>query len=113
MFRHGCFIALLAIAMIAITTASPALAADLDNGAKVFKANCSACHLNGRNVVVAHKTLRKKTLKQYGMYSTEAIQRQVTNGKNAMPAFGGRLSTQDIADVAAYVLDQAAHDWDG
>ena len=32
---------------------------------------------------------------------------QVTNGKNAMPAFGGRLSDEEIADVAAYVYNQA------
>jgi len=32
---------------------------------------------------------------------------QVTNGKNAMPAFGGRLSDDDIQNVAAYVIDQA------
>ena len=32
---------------------------------------------------------------------------EVTNGKNAMPAFGGRLSDEEIADVAAYVYNQA------
>ena len=38
---------------------------------------------------------------------------QVTNGKNAMPAFGGRLSDEEIGDVAAYVIDQANGDkWD-
>ena len=38
---------------------------------------------------------------------------QVTNGKNAMPAFGGRLSDEEIGDIAAYVIDQANGDkWD-
>ena len=32
---------------------------------------------------------------------------QVTNGKNAMPAFGGRLSDEEIQDVAAFVFNQA------
>ena len=32
---------------------------------------------------------------------------KVTNGKNAMPAFGGRLDDDEITDVAAYVYDQA------
>ena len=36
---------------------------------------------------------------------------QVTNGKNAMPAFGGKLSDADIADVAAYVIEQAGNGW--
>jgi cytochrome c6 len=35
----------------------------------------------------------------------------VTNGKNAMPAFGGKLSEGDIADVAAYVEDMASKGW--
>ena len=35
-----------------------------------------------------------------------AVAYQVTNGKNAMPAFGGKLSTANIEDVAAYVIDQ-------
>jgi|TARA_B100000513_G_scaffold173057_1_gene89225 cytochrome c6 len=38
---------------------------------------------------------------------------QVTNGKNAMPAFGGRLSDDEIADVAAYVFKTAdSGGWD-
>jgi cytochrome c6 len=45
------------------------------------------------------------------MASIEAITTQVTNGKGAMPAFQGRLSAQDIADVAAYVLSQAEKGW--
>jgi cytochrome c6 len=36
---------------------------------------------------------------------------QVTNGKNAMPAFGGKLSEADIADVAAYVIEQSNSGW--
>ena len=35
---------------------------------------------------------------------------QVTNGKNAMPAWAGRLSEDEIQDVAAYVYDQASND---
>jgi cytochrome c6 len=46
------------------------------------------------------------------MNSSEAIIAQVTNGKNAMPAFKGRLKPAQIEDVAAYVLDQANNkDW--
>jgi cytochrome c6 len=35
----------------------------------------------------------------------------VTNGKNAMPAFGGKLSESDIANVAAYVEEQSSKGW--
>ena len=105
---------LLAIAC-ALCFANPVLAdasTDLTaNGAKVFSANCAACHQGGNNVVAANKNLKGTALKQYGMDSAEAIIAQVTNGKNAMPAFKGRLKEEDIKAVAAYVLDQSAKDW--
>ena len=40
------------------------------------------------------------------MDNIEAIIYQVTNGKNGMPAFGGRLSEQEIEKVARYVLGE-------
>ncbi|MCS6782148.1 MAG: c-type cytochrome [Gloeomargarita sp. SKYBB_i_bin120] len=93
-----------------VTWVLPAQAADLAHGAKVFAANCAACHAGGRNVVVASKSLKKEDLEKYGM-DLQAIIYQVTNGKNAMPAFKGRLSPTDIEDVAYYVLDQAEKGW--
>ncbi len=61
------------------------------------------------------KTLRKEALEQYlaGGLKEASIVTQVTNGKNAMPAFGGRLDGEEIDDVAAYVYDQATNaKWD-
>lgn len=101
----GCILAALFIAPIG------AWAADLDSGAKVFSANCAACHAGGGNLVNAAKTLKKETLHQYQMDSLDAIQTQVTQGKNAMPAFQGRLTAEQIEAVAAYVLDQSSKDW--
>ncbi|NJL20318.1 MAG: c-type cytochrome, partial [Leptolyngbyaceae cyanobacterium SM1_3_5] len=66
---------------------APAWAADVENGAKVFSANCAACHVGGGNVVNGAKTLKKAALEQYQMASSEAIVNQILNGKNAMPAF--------------------------
>ena len=39
------------------------------------------------------------------------IRPQVTNGKNNMPAFGGRLSDDQITDAAYYVVYQAQQGW--
>ncbi|MEL6778077.1 MAG: c-type cytochrome [Cyanobacteria bacterium J06597_16] len=94
----------------------PAYAGDIDQGKKVFTANCTACHAGGRNVVQAAKTLKQDALETYLTdYGTEhnisAIVYQVTNGKNAMPAFGGRLTADQIEDVAAYVNNQAENGW--
>jgi cytochrome c6 len=90
---------------------SPAFALDVANGAKVFGANCAACHIGGGNLVNATKTLKKADLDQYAMASLAAITTQVTNGKNAMPGFGGRLTPDQVEDVAAYVLEQAETGW--
>jgi len=88
-----------------------ALAADLENGQGIFLANCAACHAGGNNAVQPDKKLKKEALETYGMFDVERIKYQVTNGKNAMPAFGERLGPEDIEDVANYVIDQAYKGW--
>ncbi|MDX1976530.1 MAG: c-type cytochrome [Pseudanabaenaceae cyanobacterium bins.68] len=88
-----------------------AIAADLENGAKLFGANCAACHALGSNRVVAAKTLKKAALEKYDMYAVEKIAYQVTKGKNAMPAFGKKLDPQQIEDIASYVLARADAGW--
>lgn len=102
---------LLGIAIFTFAFNRPALAADAATGAKIFTANCASCHAGGKNLVQANKTLKKDALEKYDMYSSEAIVAQVTKGKNAMPAFKGRLKPEQIENVAAYVLDQADKDW--
>lgn len=93
------------------TLATPAIAGDAASGAKIFSANCAACHAGGKNVVNGAKTLQKGDLEKYGMNSIEAITTQVNNGKNAMPAFKGRLTDAQIDDVATYVLSQSEAGW--
>mmetsp|Transcript_11549 Transcript_11549/g.21871 ORF Transcript_11549/g.21871 Transcript_11549/m.21871 type:complete len:169 (+) Transcript_11549:42-548(+) len=90
---------------------TPALASDLENGQGIFLANCAACHAGGNNAVQPDKKLKKEALETYGMFDVERIKYQVTNGKNAMPAFGERLGPEDIEDVANYVIDQANKGW--
>ena len=93
---------------------APALAADAGAGEQVFNANCAACHAGGQNVIMPEKTLEKEALDQYlaGGRSEKSIITQVTNGKNAMPAFGGRLGDDEIANVAAYVIKSADEGWE-
>lgn len=106
-FFFGFFIACLAL----ISFQNPAQAVDINNGENVFTANCSACHAGGNNVIMPEKTLKKIALSDNQMNSVSAITYQVTNGKNAMPAFGGRLAETDIEDVANFVLSQSEKDW--
>jgi cytochrome c6 len=104
-------IALIAIVFLTTLVSSPAQAANSANGAKLFNANCAACHTGGNNVILAKKTLKKEALEKYGMASLDAIKTQVTNGKNAMPSFRGRLNDTQIEDVATYVLEQSEQGW--
>ena len=98
--------------MLAFTFSNKAFATDIENGERIFTANCAACHAGGNNVIMPEKTLKKDALEANGMNAVSAITYQVTNGKNAMPAFGGRLSDSDIEDVANYVLSQSEKNWD-
>ena len=102
-------LSIIGLAMVGIVASANAF--DIRNGENVFTANCSACHAGGNNVIMPEKTLRKDALSSNQMDSMKAITYQVTNGKNAMPAFGGRLSDNEIEDVASFVLDQSEKDW--
>jgi cytochrome c6 len=102
---------LLSLAIFTFAFSTPASAADTVSGAALFKANCAQCHVGGGNLVNRAKTLKKKALEKYNMYSAEAIIAQVTHGKGAMPAFGKRLKADQIENVAAYVLEQADKGW--
>ena len=108
-------LSLIALCLALVLGAAPSYAADAAHGAQVFSANCAACHIGGGNVVNAERTLKQDALEAYlanhSAGHEAAIVTQVTNGKNAMPAFGGKLSADDIADVAAYVESQAAKGW--
>mmetsp|Transcript_41665 Transcript_41665/g.30620 ORF Transcript_41665/g.30620 Transcript_41665/m.30620 type:complete len:135 (-) Transcript_41665:29-433(-) len=103
-----------AVGVGAVIAAAPALAGDVGAGEQIFNANCAACHAGGQNVIMPDKTLEKDALDTYlaGGRNEKAVMTQVTNGKNAMPAFGGRLSDDDIANVATYVITTSEAGWD-
>jgi mono/diheme cytochrome c family protein len=69
------------------------------NGASLFTQNCASCH----TLAAAHaKGTVGPDLDQLKP-SKAVVVRQVTNGGGGMPAFGGRLSTEQIDAIAAYV----------
>ena len=99
---------------VLVTGAMPAFAGDASAGEKIFSGNCAACHAGGQNVIMPEKTLEQSALEQYldGGFNEGAVVKQVTNGKNSMPAFGGRLSDNDIKNVASYVITTSSAGWD-
>uniref|UniRef100_UPI003001B376 cytochrome c553 n=1 Tax=Anunuuluaehu liula TaxID=3049639 RepID=UPI003001B376 len=102
---------LFAILNIIFMDAQYIFAANLEEGEKIFTANCAACHINGNNVLMPDKTLKNDVLAENNMNSISAITNQVKNGKNNMPAFGERLAEDQIDNVANYVLKQAEQGW--
>jgi cytochrome c6 len=79
----------------------------LEKGEKIFNMNCIVCHAGGNNLIIPEKNLKKETLEENGMNTKNAISYQVLNGKNGMPAFGGRLKETEIEAVSIYVLEQS------
>ena len=72
-------------------------------GKTVFTSNCSACHAladaNAKGTVGPNLDQLKP--------SEAIVAAQVTNGGAVMPAFKGKLTPQQIQDVAAYVSSVA------
>ncbi|NCO74416.1 MAG: c-type cytochrome [Cyanobacteria bacterium] len=101
---------LLLITVATFSFSTPAWAGDAVKGAAVFSANCASCHMGGRNVVNAAKTLQKADLEKYEMYDIEKIKTQIMKGKAAMPAFKN-ITAEQVEDVATYVLSQADKGW--
>ena len=77
------------------------------SGKKIFQANCSVCHIGGTNIIIPEKNLKKNALEANGMNNLNSIIYQIINGKNGMPAFGGRLQEDEIEILASYVLKQS------
>ena len=115
---------------ICLTTAllcldiSPSFAASLEQGERVFKESCSACHAGGGNIIPFAKTLSKSSLESNGYDQKEKIIEIVNKGsKNGMLAYGpftsskgdtipGRLTPEQMSDVADYVLQKANQNWE-
>jgi cytochrome c5 len=73
------------------TTAPP-------NGAAIYAANCAGCHgVDGSGGVGPDL---RGTVDAHGVEATIAV---ITNGRGAMPAWGGRLTPQQIAAVVDFL----------
>ena len=74
--------------------------AQLDRGAVVFRQACAGCHrlhANGAQNGAGPEPFDRVQPDE------PTVRRWVEQGGNGMPALGGRLSPQQIGDVAAYV----------
>ena len=117
MARIAGLLTLLLALIVVLGPQRPALAfsADLERGEQIFSTNCAACHMGGGNVIRASRTLKMRDLnyhlEAYPQDPLEAIEHSIEDGKNAMPAYAGKLSEDDIVAVATYVEQQAELGW--
>ena len=105
-------------AVAALSIAPPAQASttgSIEQGEQIFAHNCASCHMGGGNVIQASRTLKigdlNEHLDEYRQTPLEAIEHQIEDGKNAMPAYADKLSEEEIIAVATFVEHQAEQGW--
>ena len=75
------------------------------SGEKLFSMYCIACHAGGNNVIIPEKNLKKETLENLGINNSASLIYQIRNGKNGLPAFGGRLKQKEIEAISEFLLE--------
>ncbi len=85
----------------ALHSALPAHAADVANGAALYRQHCAGCHGgDGRPVMPSAPDFsRPTTLLKPDLVLLGAIR----SGKGAMPAYQGQLRDREILDVVAHL----------
>jgi cbb3-type cytochrome c oxidase subunit III len=90
-------------AYVAMVAGKPVAGKQTTSGKDIFTANCGSCHTlkdAGTNGTVGPNLDQLKP-------SLAIVQKQVTNGGGAMPAFKGTLTAAQIMAVAKYVSSVA------
>ena len=79
------------------TTDIVGLNRDAAAGKTTYDANCATCHGADGSGTAAGPNIKSES-------NAEEIVDKIINGDGAMPAFGDKLSDQEIADTLGYVL---------
>ena len=90
-------------ARAALAAQAPAMVANTANGGAVFKSTCAICHGDtGQGGAGGGPALT-------GATNADAVAALVTNGRDQMPAFGSKLTAEQIRDVSAFVAQMLVH----
>ncbi len=82
-----------------------------DLGENLFKHNCSACHINGGNIIRRSKNLKISSLKRNGIDNPEAIAKIARQGIGIMSGYEDVLGDNGDQLVANWVWEQAQKAW--
>ena len=77
-------------------------------GPSLFKTKCAACHgADGKGEVPVGKKLGARDLTSTEVQSQSDTQLTdvVTKGKNKMPAYGGKISQDQMGELVAYIRE--------
>ena len=88
---------------VALVAGRPVAVKSSTSGKDIFTANCGSCHTLKDAGTSGNVGPNLDQLKP----SLEIVQKQVTNGGGAMPAFKGTLTAAQIMAVAKYVSSVA------
>lgn len=94
--------ALLSAAAIAIVI--PATAAV--DGAATFKSKCAMCHgadATGKTAMGARLNIRDLTSSEVQKQSDAELTTVITKGRNKMPSFAGKVSTDEATGLVKYI----------
>lgn len=95
------------VARVEMQKAAPVSDGKPRDGATVYKAICSACHLAG--LAGAPKTGDKAAWAPRIATGMDALLKSATNGKNAMPARGGAadLTDDELKAAVEYLIEKS------
>ena len=82
------------------TSSVPAEAADVIKGSQVYAMHCASCH--GPAGVSVMRGAPNLARAERMLQSDVALLGAIRSGRNAMPAYAGILTDQQILDVVAY-----------
>ncbi|MFQ5581622.1 MAG: c-type cytochrome [Mariprofundaceae bacterium] len=92
------FATMLAALAVAAFMATPVMASDTSDGAKIFKGKCKMCH---------HMTRKKMGPAVKNMNAdVEVLKTTIKSGRKSMPKYGSKLSDAEIDAVVAYLKAQ-------
>jgi cytochrome c6 len=97
------FLTIAATSFLAVSALTPAFAQGA--GAATYKTKCQFCHGADGQPTAAGKSMKASPFNspELKKASTADLVAAVTNGKNKMPAYAGKLTDAQIKEVVVYV----------
>lgn len=110
-YARGTYVSVLAAAAalaVAGCHATPALTAQQTQGKELYSANCATCHEQnalGLNPAPPnlHKIFKGSTLPSGAPATDAQVQQTVLQGRGMMPSFKGRITTDQMSALLAYL----------